>query len=61
MCKFCENFDFSSVGIRFDPMRDYIYFCTGNTVAPVEERFRFCLVCGSPIIYRRKNRASMAL
>ena len=61
MCKFCANYNFDTVGINLTELYPKIYLCVGNSIAPIEERFRFCPICGSPIIYRRKNNASMAL
>ena len=62
MCKFCENYNFDTVGINLtNELYPHIYLCIGNSKAPIEERFRFCPICGSTIIYRRKSHASMAL
>ena len=58
MCNFCSEFNFNLVGIKEDPFFEApsVYLAGGVTKIPLEERFRFCPVCGrslqaAPIIY----------
>ncbi len=46
MCKFCENFNFGSVGYDFALGIGNIYFPSHAGGVPEEERFKFCPVCG---------------
>ena len=49
-CPFCSTYNFRNVGYRFDAGRcPMIYFPGGFSVAPKEERFKFCPVCGKPL------------
>lgn len=46
MCKFCDNFDFSRIGIDYDNfgsrIKAHIYHAGGSSFAPEEQRFLFC-------------------
>lgn len=56
MCKFCEKFEFSRVGIRIDfDNKPTLYFAGGSGISPMDERFRFCPMCGQQIIYKFKD------
>lgn len=53
MCKFCDNFDFSRIGIDYDNfgsrIKAHIYHAGGSSFAPEEQRFLFCPICGKRI------------
>lgn len=56
MCKFCEKFDFDSAGIDMTSWSTpSIYLCGGLGKTPIEQKFKFCPMCGKPIIYTEEK------
>lgn len=50
MCKFCKNYDFESIGYRFE-FEKYpkIYLSGAVGSVPENEKFKFCPVCGEKL------------
>lgn len=58
MCKLCETYDFTHVGVGSwfaNNDRPRIYFSGGNGIVPNDQRFRYCPMCGKQIIYKENN------
>ena len=56
MCKFCEQYDFTRIGIDMDSWggkyKPYIFFAGGSGQTSIDQRFRYCPMCGKQIMYK---------
>lgn len=58
MCDFCNTFDFGRIKCHIDKYGSTIWMSGGSDRFPVEEQFKFCPECGTPmseIIATRKR------
>ncbi len=49
MCEFCENFDFSEVGIEDILGTEKVCLANGSYKFPINKQFAFCPKCGKPL------------